>query len=344
MSSPQEDPPIASRCADCGERLVEGQPHECAQSLRSTAFANTLAAAGEQSTLPEPGAVVVGKQGDATTGLLGQVLGERYEIQKVLGQGGMGVVFQARHVKLEKLLAVKLLLTPQNEEYQRRFLQEAQLASRINHPNTVFMSDYGVLPDGRPYIVMEFLRGPTLASEIGKGPLDPLRVCQIGAQIARGLQTVHEQGIIHRDLKPDNVFLIEQDGKRDVVKIVDFGIAKKTGAGPEDSVTAARDAASKLSKQRLSSETLPGTLMGTPAYMAPEMAQGLPVDARVDQYALGVMLYERPRAVGGRAATFPAVGSCRRGGRGTPARRPLPSGPPRSARSGAPGSARWSAA
>jgi serine/threonine-protein kinase len=199
MSSQQEDPPMVSRCADCGEQLVGEQAHECSQSLRSTAFANTLAA-GEQSTLPESGAVHVGKQGDATTGLLGQVLSERYEIQKVLGQGGMGVVFQARHIKLEKLLAVKLLLTPQNEEYQRRFLQEAQLASRINHPNTVFMSDYGVLPDGRPYIVMEYLRGPTLASEIGKGPLDPLRVCQIGAQIARGLQTVHDQGIINRAL------------------------------------------------------------------------------------------------------------------------------------------------
>ena len=104
-----------------------------------------------------------------------------------------------RGTSLEKLLAVKLLLIAQNEEYQRRFLQEAQLASQINHPNTVFLSDFGVLPDGRSYIVMELLRGPTLASVISEGKMDPMRACRIAAQIAHGLQAVHDQGIIHRD-------------------------------------------------------------------------------------------------------------------------------------------------
>ncbi len=137
--------------------------------------------------------------------LINTVLGERYRVERRLSQGGMGVVYRARHVVLDSALAVKVLLKPQSAEDQRRFLQEAKLASLIQHPNTVQIIDFGVLPSGQSYLVMELLRGRTLASELRPGPLDPLRVCRIGKQIAHGLQTVHDQGIVHRDMKPDKV-------------------------------------------------------------------------------------------------------------------------------------------
>ena len=121
-------------------------------AAKKSAFDSTIGP-GDHPTIP--GEVSSADIHDPAQELIGKIIGERYEIQRLLGQGGMGVVYQARHISLEKLLAVKLLLIAQNEEYQRRFLQEAQLASQINHPNTVFLSDFGVLPDGRSYIVME---------------------------------------------------------------------------------------------------------------------------------------------------------------------------------------------
>ena len=184
-------------CADCGQVLEEDLPHICGGAPKN-ALGSSLGP-GDHPTLP--GEISDAEGADPAHELIGKIIGERYEIQCVLGQGGMGVVYQARHVSLEKLLAVKLLLIAQNEEYQRRFLQEAQLASQINHPNTVFLSDFGVLPDGRSYIVMELLRGPTLASVIAEGAMEPMRACKIAAQIAHGLQAVHDQGIIHREEK-----------------------------------------------------------------------------------------------------------------------------------------------
>jgi len=264
-------------------------PHICQGAAKKSAFDSTIGP-GDHPTIP--GEVSSADIHDPAQELIGKIIGERYEIQRLLGQGGMGVVYQARHISLEKLLAVKLLLIAQNEEYQRRFLQEAQLASQINHPNTVFLSDFGVLPDGRSYIVMELLRGPTLASVIAEGAMEPMRVCKIAAQIAHGLQAVHDQGIIHRDLKPENVFLLEQDGKKDNVKIVDFGIAKATSEAPVVRKRHSQEDISQVTEQKISSQTMPGTLMGTPAYLAPEMALGQEVDFRVDQYALGVILYQ----------------------------------------------------
>lgn len=174
---------------------------------------------------------------------IGMILAERYQILERLSAGGMGVVYKARHVALDDMVAVKILLKPQKEEDQRRFLLEARLASKIKHPNTVYISDFGVMPDGRSYLAMEFLQGQTLASAIKKvemqrrseattkpeppvkpeksGPvapvakpdaapkeldlgMEPLRVCRIAVQIARGLQAVHDKGIVHRDLEPKN--------------------------------------------------------------------------------------------------------------------------------------------
>ncbi len=243
--------------------------------------------------------------------LIGAIIGERYEILSRLDHGGMGVVYKARHTVLENFVAVKILLRAQDEEARHRFLLEAKLASKLNHPNTVYLSDFGVLEDGRSYLVMELLTGPTLARALEGGRLDPLRACQIAEQIARGLCAVHGAGIVHRDLKPENIFLIDQegqDGSREAVKIVDFGIAQHDGMGPPrtsssidpmgstgemaipvEDLEAKEPIAEKTDSMRF---TLPGTLLGTPLYMSPEQAQGLPTDARSDQYAFGCVLYE----------------------------------------------------
>lgn len=246
--------------------------------------------------------------------LIGSVLNERFKLLKRIGHGGMGVVYKARHIHLDTLVAIKVLLHAQRKEDQERFVQEARLASKVLHPNTVYISDFGVLPDGRSYLAMELIQGKTLMSEINHGAMDVLRALRITMQIARGLQAVHDKGIIHRDMKPENVFLLDQDGAHDFVKIVDFGIAKATAkvslvdeasgqlsiaaiekaAAAEAEALATTGAASKASAgpARGSTETMAGTTLGTPPYMSPEQIQALPVDGRTDQYSLGCMFYE----------------------------------------------------
>ena len=315
---------LARRCAQCGKLYPYDVRHVCTspatddtmKAEAAVATAETFAGAPpvvSAETIPEP--LLAG----GTEDLVGVILGERYEIQERLSQGGMGVVFRARHVVLENTLAVKFLLRPQDEDAQRRFLLEAKLASKINHLNTVVISDFGVLADGRSYLVMEYLRGPTLSTILDStGRMEPLRACKIALQIARGLRAVHEQGIVHRDLKPDNIFLLEQGGQRDLVKIVDFGIAlaatrSESSAAMHGEAAAARaadvdalgatgafttDAATggsegpKTAARDGARNTLPGTLLGTPHYMSPEQARAGDVDTRADQYALGCILYE----------------------------------------------------
>lgn len=182
----------------------------------------------------------------------------------------MGVVFRARHVILNKHVAIKVLRKAHDEAAWKRFVQEAQSASAVNHYNVVGISDFGVI-GGHAYLVMELMEGQTLTDIINAGPVEPLRVCRIGAQIARGLQAVHDKGIIHRDLKPDNIFLVEREGKQDVVKIVDFGLAKSEAG------------------QRLTQD---GTVVGTAEYISPEQVTGQDTDPRSDQYSLGCILYE----------------------------------------------------
>ncbi len=237
--------------------------------------------------------------------IVGAILNKKYQVLERLSQGGMGVVYKARHLTLDTAVALKVLLRPEESEAQERFLSEARLASKIRHPNTVYIADFGVLDDGRAFLEMEFLAGRTLAAELRKGPIEPLRACNIALQIARGLQAVHEKGIIHRDMKPDNVFLLEQDGSSDFVKIVDFGIAKVTrrgdtpdsgkreaGGGLHSVPTAPIKASSPGAGKAPDGFTQSGTVMGTPGYMAPEQITGDKLDVRVDQYALGCMLFE----------------------------------------------------
>ena len=214
--------------------------------------------------------------------LIGQTLDGRYYIERKIGEGGMGVVFAARHAVIEKPLAVKVLKreVARDPATIKRFVQEAKAATRIGHPCIVDVTDFGTTPDGMTYSVMEFVDGTTLSQAIKRNaPMALSRLVPIIAQIGRALGAAHDKGIVHRDLKPENVFLVNRDGRRDFVKIVDFGIAKVTpvDGGPADG-------------PRL---TRAGAVFGTPEYMAPEQAAGRSdTDARVDVYALATILYE----------------------------------------------------
>ena len=213
--------------------------------------------------------------------LVGQTLDGRYYVEKKIGEGGMGVVFSARHAVIERPLAIKVLKREAMRDTAtiRRFVQEAKAASRIGHPNIVDVTDFGTTPDGMTYSVMEFVPGQTLGTAIRLGaPFPQPRALRITAQIARALAAGHDKGIVHRDLKPENVFLLDRDGRPDFVKIVDFGIAK------------VKPPRGKTNEPRL---TRAGSVFGTPEYMAPEQAAGRSdTDGRVDIYALGVILYE----------------------------------------------------
>ncbi|MCS6915553.1 MAG: serine/threonine-protein kinase [Myxococcales bacterium] len=244
MAEPSKVTSLTRTCASCGQEYPWLEAHFC--PLRG---------------------IEVPRQLD----IIGTIIDGRYEVQSRLGEGGMGIVYKARHIHLEKPVAIKILRNKHDPEAWARFKQEARSASAVNHSNIVSVMDFGVLPDGHAYIVMEFLVGRTLTAAIGRRPMGTLRSLHIAVQIARGLQAVHEAGIIHRDLKPDNVFLQDREGQRDLVKIMDFGVAKVE------------------SSARL---TAHGMVMGTAEYISPEQASGRPVDARCDQYALGCILYE----------------------------------------------------
>ena len=243
VSTASPDNADSATCSRCGATYKTGTVHIC--------------------PLADPSTLTEDK-------LIGTTIDNRYTVEGRLGEGGMGVVYRARHVTLRKPVAIKVLRKAQEESAWKRFIQEAQTASMINHTNVVDLTDFGMI-EGHPYLVMEFLEGETLTEAITSGPIPPLRVCRIGAQIARGLQAVHDKGIVHRDLKPDNIFLLEREGRQDVVKIVDFGLAKLDEG------------------QRLTQD---GTVVGTAEYISPEQVTGRDTDARSDQYALGCILYE----------------------------------------------------
>jgi tRNA A-37 threonylcarbamoyl transferase component Bud32 len=207
--------------------------------------------------------------------MVGQIIGGRYRLTKLLGEGGMGAVYKATHINITKEVAVKLLHPEisQNPEAVTRFKQEAQSASSIGHPNIIGIDDFFALEDSRVCLIMEFLKGEPLNDVMLKpGGLEPLQTIDIMLQVCDGLHAAHQKGIIHRDMKPENVFLADVHN-RQIVKILDFGIAKVTGN--EDN---------NLTKT--------GTVFGTPHYMSPEQALGHKVDVRADVYSVGVMLFE----------------------------------------------------
>ncbi|MSP62117.1 MAG: serine/threonine protein kinase [Myxococcales bacterium] len=230
---------------------------------------------------PRDGAALPGHTEAMYDSYLGSTIDGRYLIEAKLGEGGMGVVYAGRHVIIDKRVAIKVLKKEAQEEPTagQRFVQEAKSASKIGHANIVDITDFGVLPDESAYFVMEFLEGQTLGKAIARGPLPGRRVIAIAAQMARGLNAAHAKGIVHRDLKPENIFLLERDGESDVVKVVDFGIAKVNQPGGPGGEAG----------QRL---TQVGMVLGTPEYMSPEQATGKETDHRVDEYALGCIMYE----------------------------------------------------
>jgi eukaryotic-like serine/threonine-protein kinase len=255
--------------------LVEGADEEERQSYDAVLTEDDLHT--EHATLPKldsPDPPPTSSLSEREN-LTGQLIDGRYQIDYVLGVGSMGVVYGARHAAVGKLVAIKALRAhlASDAEAIQRFNAEATAATSIGNQHIVETFDFGRLPDGTAYMVMEYLEGRSLAELIeGWSPLPLVRMTKIGVQIAEALNAAHLAGIVHRDLKPDNVFLCEREGDADFVKILDFGIAKFG-----------------VSQARL---TQAGAVFGTPAYMSPEQALGKATDGRTDVYALGVMLYE----------------------------------------------------
>ena len=209
---------------------------------------------------------------------IGTLLAERYRIDALVGEGGMGAVYSAEHVLMRKRFAVKVLRRELTSvpEVVARFEREAMAAGNIEHPNVAAATDFGKLADGAVFLVLEFVSGHSLRDEIARGPFAVDRALHIARQIASALSAAHAQGIVHRDLKPENVMLVEKGGDPDFVKVLDFGIAK----------VPLGDVPSSGPKQG-NPITKAGMVFGTPEYMAPEQALGQTVDGRADLYALG---------------------------------------------------------
>jgi serine/threonine-protein kinase len=209
----------------------------------------------------------------------GQIIDGKYRIVRLIGEGGMGAVFEGENTRISRRVAIKVLhgAALGNPETVQRFEREAQAAGRIGSDHILEILDLGTLPDGARYMVMEFLNGDTLSTRIRKaGALPPATVVYLIRQALVGLGAAHQAGIVHRDLKPDNLFVLnEKAGNRDFVKLIDFGISKFNSLGGDMSMTRT------------------GAVMGTPYYMSPEQAKGSgQVDHRSDLYAMGVIMYE----------------------------------------------------
>lgn len=224
--------------------------------------------------------------------LIGTTLADKYQILEKLGSGGMGLVYKAKHLLMKRLVAIKLML-PQfaaSATALKRFRQEAQAASHLNHPNILKVYDFGVTPQGLPYLVMDLLEGTNLSAELTKHNYLPLeRALKIFIQTCAALYHAHQKGVIHRDLKPGNIMLVDYDGQSDVVQIVDFGMAKI------------------LSEMDGENEELTktGEVFGSPMYMSPEQCMGRELDGRSDIYSLGCVMYRtltgRPAVAGASA-------------------------------------------
>lgn len=215
---------------------------------------------------------------------VGLVLDGRYRLEARIGGGGMGAVYQGRHLMMDQVVAIKVLRPElaRDPATVKRFAREAKSTFRFDHPHCVRVTDFGASPEGFLYLVMEYLRGRTLSQELSiDGPMAPHRAVHVAGQVCAALGRAHALGFVHRDLKPDNVMLLHRDGDPDFVKVLDFGLAKLLA--PEALGTAA------ISFSPLTGQ---GAVFGTPAYMSPEQAMDQPLAPSTDIYALGVTLYE----------------------------------------------------
>jgi serine/threonine-protein kinase len=214
----------------------------------------------------------------------GMVLRGKYRIEEKVGEGGMAAVYRASHLHFNEELAIKVVSNALsgNQDFLDRFKREAVITRKLRHPNAVRLDDFDITEDGRPFIAMEYVRGKSLRAVLqDEGNLPIPRAFNIARQVALALGAAHQLGIVHRDIKPDNVLLVPQSGGTDLVKVLDFGIAKVTGeplqSGPGYKPTST------------------GMVLGTPHYLSPEQARGKKseqIDGRSDLYSLGVMLYE----------------------------------------------------
>jgi len=211
--------------------------------------------------------------------LIGQILGGSYQILSVLGIGGSSQVYKAKHVFLVRPVAIKVLHATHvgNDEQVKRFLQESRAVSSLHHPNIVSLYDFGLTDDGRPYLVMDYLEGTSLFDLIkADGPIEPMRAVHIFRQVCEALNHAHKKGIVHRDIKPGNIVLLNEEGREDVAKLVDFGLAKIMSWASLDSFH----------------HTQQGVVFGSPLYMSPEQCADKMVDIRSDIYSLGASLYQ----------------------------------------------------
>jgi serine/threonine protein kinase len=241
------------------------------------ATARFCPACGKATSATESGSAW--PQAGGAPDLIGREIAGRYRIVKKLGEGGMGAVYRGEQMSLKRAVAVKLL-KPElgaNQMILRRFNAEAEAVAKLSHPNTVNIYDFGQDTDGSLFIAMEFIEGRSLREAIQKeGPFSATRAISIALQVAASLSDAHAHSIVHRDLKPDNVMLQDRGRQKDVVRVLDFGIAKL------------RDD-NRATQQAM---TQAGDMLGTPQYMAPEQIRGEKIDGRTDVYALGCMVYE----------------------------------------------------
>ncbi|HSO40708.1 MAG TPA: serine/threonine-protein kinase [Labilithrix sp.] len=269
MGGPADDKPRAPRA---GTPL----PPRAAASQTPTAQAGNVRSKSERPPLVK---------GTGAKALIGSTISDRYLIERLLGEGGMGAVYQAEHTLMRKRMAIKVLHPEMTRlpEVVARFEREAMAAAHIDHPHVVTATDFGKLEDGSFFLALEFVEGASLREVIAKGRLELGRSLHIARQMAGALQRAHALKIVHRDLKPENVMLVDRDGDPDFVKVLDFGIAKvQMGElGTNDREGPAQNVLTQA-----------GMVYGTPEYMAPEQALGQSVDARADLYALGVIIYE----------------------------------------------------
>ena len=231
----------------------------------------------ESTTRPRPPSRAPSESERPAQGVRLPELPPHLQVRKVLGQGGTAVVYEALHTRLNVRVAVKVLAAadPHEAEARSRLLREAELYARLSDPRFPRVYDVDELPDGTPFVVMEFIEGRTLAEALMFGPMEVDAVYYVAREILEALTEIHQVGIVHRDIKPSNI-LLEGDWGDDVgVRLVDFGIAKSVLSEPT---------AHPLTQQ--------GTMLGTPHYMAPEQITAQPLDERVDIYAVGVVLYE----------------------------------------------------